>query len=69
MHKSIGAGDVRNVRHEGPADARKLVDTTHRVMVTVDLDKLLKVYGMHAVNSKRRRKTLAFGSIILEALT
>jgi hypothetical protein len=70
-HKSIGAGDVHYVRHEGPIGTpeRKLVHTVHRVMVTVDLDKLLKAYGETAVRSKRRVKTLAFGSIKLEALT
>lgn len=69
MHKSIGAGDVRYVRHEGPADARKLVVTTHRVMVTVDLDKLLHYIGIKAVKNKRGISKLVSGAIELVKLT
>ena len=60
---------MRYSRHETISGKRELVTSTHRVMVTVDLDKLLHYIGVKAVKNKNRKSKLCSGAIILEALT
>lgn len=52
-----------DVRHEGPATARKMVRETAEIMLKIDIDKLAKILGQKCIRNTSGKTTLLFGCV------